>query len=88
MKIIESGKMYGMGVNENMLETPEERIRLLKAGISARDIEKLYIIYNDFKIVGSPVLFESNNVDNKYLSKALRIRNNYLMMKSCKTCKF
>ena len=43
-----------------MLETPEERIKLLKAGISARDIEKLYIIYNEYKVVGGPILYESN----------------------------
>ncbi len=39
-----------------MLETPEERIRLLKAGISSKTIETLYIIYNNFKVVRSPVL--------------------------------
>ncbi len=41
-----------------MLETSKERIELLKAGISAKTIEKLYLICNNFKIVGSPVLFE------------------------------
>ncbi len=40
-----------------MLETPEERVKLLKAGISGRNIEKLYIIYNNFKIIGSPLLY-------------------------------
>jgi hypothetical protein len=41
-----------------MLETSKERVGLLKAGISAKTIEKLYLICNNFKIVGSPVLFE------------------------------
>ena len=41
-----------------MLETSKERVELLKAGISAKTIEKLYLICNNFKIVGSPVLFE------------------------------
>ncbi|MCX9010418.1 MAG: hypothetical protein OIN66_04765 [Candidatus Methanoperedens sp.] len=40
-----------------MLETSEERIRLLKAGITGKDIEKLYVIYNNFKIIGAPLLF-------------------------------
>ncbi len=45
-----------------MLETPEERVKLLKAGISGRDIEKLYIIYNNFKIIGSSLLFNHSDI--------------------------
>jgi hypothetical protein len=41
-----------------MLETPQERVRLLKAGIDGKTIEKLYIIYNNLKIVNIPLLFE------------------------------
>lgn len=41
-----------------MLETPIERIKLLKAGISGKKIEELYIAYNNFKIVHSPVICE------------------------------
>jgi hypothetical protein len=41
-----------------MLETPQERVRLLKAGIDGKTIEKLYIIYNNLKIVPIPLLFE------------------------------
>lgn len=41
-----------------MLETPEERVKLLKAGITGKTIERLYIAYNNFKIVRSPVLVE------------------------------
>ncbi|VVB89850.1 Uncharacterised protein [uncultured archaeon] len=46
-----------------MLETPEERVKLLRAGISGRNIEKLYIIYNNFKIIGSPLLFDHADVE-------------------------
>ncbi len=46
-----------------MLETSEERVKLLKAGISGRDIEKLYIIYNNFKIIGSPLLFNHSGIE-------------------------
>ncbi len=63
-----------------MLETPEERIKLLKAGISARDIEKLYIIYNDFKVVGSPILYESNS--HRYSQIAPWIFFRYVLMNS------
>ncbi len=41
-----------------MLETPQERVRLLKAGINAKTIEKLYVVYNNFKIVRTPILIE------------------------------
>lgn len=40
-----------------MLETPRERVELLKAGISGKKIEELYIYYNKIKIVHSSVLF-------------------------------
>lgn len=39
-----------------MLETPNERVKLLKAGISGKRIEEIYIAYNNFKIVQSPVI--------------------------------
>lgn len=39
-----------------MLETSEERVRLLKAGIYGKDIEKLYLKNNSFKIVMGNVL--------------------------------
>ena len=36
-----------------MLETAKERIKLLKAGITGNQIEELYIIYNNIKVVGN-----------------------------------
>ena len=39
-----------------MSETPQERVKLLKAGIDGKTIEKIYIIFNNFKLV--PTLFE------------------------------
>ena len=41
-----------------MLETPQERVRLLKAGIDGKTIERLYIIFNNLKIVHTHLLFE------------------------------
>jgi hypothetical protein len=40
-----------------MLETPNERVKLLKAGITGKKIEELYISRNHIKIVHSLVLF-------------------------------
>ncbi len=34
-----------------MLETAQERIELLKAGITGNKIEELYILLNNFKVV-------------------------------------
>ena len=48
--------------DSDMLETSEERVKLLKAGISARNIEQLYLINNNFKTVNIPVLFEAIEV--------------------------
>jgi len=39
-----------------MLETPQERVKLLKAGIDGKTIEKLYLIFNNFKLVPTPLL--------------------------------
>ena len=40
-----------------MLETSQERVKLLKAGISTKTMEQLYLQSNSFKIIGIPVLF-------------------------------
>ncbi len=51
-----------------MLETPQERVELLKAGMTGKKIEELYIKYNNFKIVRSPMylgLVEINTSENK-----------------------
>jgi hypothetical protein len=42
----------------SMLETPQERVKLLKVGINIKTIEKLYVVYNNFKIVRTPILIE------------------------------
>jgi hypothetical protein len=41
-----------------MLETPNERVKLLKAGMSGKRIEELYISRNKIKIVHSPLLYD------------------------------
>ncbi len=54
-----------------MLENPQERVKLLKAGIAGKTIERLYIAENISKIVNSPVFLELIEIDteaNKNLS--------------------
>ncbi len=41
-----------------MLETREERIKLLRAGLTGKAIERLYIEKNNFKIIGTPTRIE------------------------------
>lgn len=48
-----------------MLETPEERVRLLRAGLTGKTIERLYVINNNFKIIRSPLLVEHEEVTRK-----------------------
>ena len=43
-----------------MLETAEERVELLKKGLSEKEIEMLYIEHNNFKIIRTPILYEAN----------------------------
>jgi hypothetical protein len=33
-------------------------VKLLKAGIDGKTIKKLYLIFNNFKVVPTPLLFE------------------------------
>ncbi|HEY9206342.1 MAG TPA: hypothetical protein VIO58_10525 [Candidatus Methanoperedens sp.] len=48
-----------------MLETPQERVKLLKAGVDGKTIEKLYLIYNNFKIANSLILIEQVEINIK-----------------------
>ena len=41
-----------------MLETPQERMKLLRAGFTSKTIEKLYIEGNNFKLVRFPIIVE------------------------------
>lgn len=46
-----------------MLETAEERVKLLKAGFTGKTIETLYIKGNNIKIVLIPTIFELVEID-------------------------
>ncbi len=35
-----------------LLESREERVKLLKAGFSGKEIEALYLVLNSFEVVG------------------------------------
>ncbi len=41
-----------------MLDTSEERVRLLKKGMKNKTIEELYIRHNKIEIIRSPILFD------------------------------
>ncbi len=60
-----------------MLETPQERVELLKAGINSSTIEKLYLAYNNFRIINIPLLFEHGEFDNqmKSISSVDKVHN-------------
>jgi len=46
-----------------MLETAEERVRLLRAGFTGKEIEMLYIKYNNIKVVLTPTILELVDID-------------------------
>ena len=52
-----------MYLGGKLLETPEERKKLLKAGLTSEAIEKLYIQLNNFKIVRTPPIIELAEFD-------------------------
>lgn len=57
---------------EKMLETSEERIKLLKTGFMQKQIEEMYIEGNDFKIVSLPILVDILEIEagqNKNICK-------------------
>lgn len=47
-----------------LLENPGERVALLKAGISGKKIEEMYISLNDFRIVGNVQYEKSMDCDH------------------------
>ena len=57
------------GRSGHILETSQERVKLLKAGISARIIEQLYLRINQIKIVNIPLLFEVVDVEQENKGK-------------------
>ncbi len=48
-----------------MLDNPLERIKLLRAGVTGKTIEQLYIEGNFFKIVTSPVFIKLIEIDTE-----------------------
>jgi hypothetical protein len=46
-----------------MFETAEERVKLLKMGLSEKEIERFYIQHNNFKIIHIPILYNANEFD-------------------------
>lgn len=46
-----------------MLKTAAERIKLLKTGASGKEIERLYIERNNFKLIRTPILYEASEFD-------------------------
>lgn len=48
-----------------MLETSQERVKLLRKGMPAKKIEQIYLESNDFIIIKIPVLFEIFEITEK-----------------------
>jgi hypothetical protein len=63
-----------------MFETAQERVKLLKTGLSEKEIEMLYIEHNNFKIIRTPILYEANEFDiaNSILDKEGYLNNSQM----------
>jgi len=48
---------------EAHVETAQERVKLLKTGLSEKEIERLYVEHNNFKIIRTSILYEANEFD-------------------------
>jgi len=46
-------KIFGGLMSALILSSPDERVKLLRAGITGKQIEKLFVELNHFKIVGA-----------------------------------
>lgn len=62
-----------------LLGTPQERVRLLRAGVDGKLIEKLYIERNNFKIVGNHLLFNQVDETNKKIEAQTVSFNHYVI---------
>lgn len=47
-----------------MLETVEERVNLLKRGLTGKEIEKEYLIANGIRLINRNILFVPKGQDN------------------------
>ncbi|MCX9085192.1 MAG: hypothetical protein OIN87_10395 [Candidatus Methanoperedens sp.] len=56
-----------------MLETSNERIKMLKAGFTGKQIERMYLEENNFKIEKCPLLFEIVVIGSKQNRKTCEI---------------
>jgi len=63
-----------------MLETRKERVKLLKAGLSGKMIERLYIEGNNFRIIRFPPAIKLMELDIP------RDKNNYVRHEAAAKC--
>lgn len=68
-----------------VLGTPQERVRLLRAGVDGKLIEKLYVERNNFKVVGNHLLFDQSD-DTSIRIKAQVVSFDHSVIKCPRRC--
>lgn len=68
-----------------VLGTPQERVRLLRAGVDGKLIEKLYIERNNFKVVSNHLLFNQSD-DTGIKIKAQVVSFDHSVIKCPRRC--
>ena len=52
-----------------MLESSLDRVKLLKAGITGKTIELVYITENNFRMIRSPIFLNTVKMESKEIAK-------------------
>ena len=52
-----------------MLESSLDRVKLLKAGITGKTIERVYITENNFRMIRSPIFLNTVKMESKEIAK-------------------
>ncbi len=42
-----------------ILASPDERVKLLRAGITGKQIEKIFVELNNYRLINTPVLYDA-----------------------------
>jgi len=45
-------------MSELILASPDERVKLLRAGITGKQIEALFVGLNNYRLINTPVLYD------------------------------
>ena len=51
--------LFGGLMSALILASPDERVKLLRAGITGKQIEKIFVELNNYRLINTPVLYDA-----------------------------